>query len=413
MTQFSNLKCLVADPGGTDLEHAVRLGKDFGKVYYYTPWQKQGPLFLDYAIGEGIEQIENEKKFWARVDSVDLVVFCDIGFGDWARYLRSHGYRVFGGSEELEEDRFLVRREQMATGMPTQRYEKVRGVSGLRKFAAGHKEWWVKLPPHYRGIIETFQIDKDGKAEMKINHLAVEFGPFGGEIDFMCEEPLEGLEPGFDTFYSKAGWTFPCMWGLGTVDYGYLATFTNYLPEILQNHMSKMTKILKNNDYNGPISTEVKTKDGQRGYMLDITCRYLSPGGLIYTEVVKNYSEVIWKVAGAEPVTIVPTAKYVGCVWLPTNYTEKAWDRLVMEPKDRNRVKFQRAAKQSGRYYAVKGEENGFVILGLGKSLQEVVGEIKDVSERVHIQDLYKGGVGQLEKSLERVKEAKKIGLEL
>lgn len=415
MTSFSDKKVLVADPGGCDLEHAVRLARDFGKVYYYTPWQKQGPIFSDYAIGQGVEGLTNEREFWRRVDEVDLICFFDVGFGDWADYLRRHDYCVFGAGrgEELEQDRFLMRREQREAGMSTQKTEKVRGITALRKFRETHIGWFIKLPPRYRGLMETFEIDKVGKADMKIDQLAVEFGPFKEDMDFMLEEPLEGFEPGFDSFFTKSGWLFPCMWGLGTTDYGYLATFTSDLPEILYNHMVKMTKILKKYDYRGPISTEVKTKDGKTGHMLDITARFATPACLIYSEAIKNYSEVIWSVANGETIALVPSAAYVGCVWLPTNYTEKAWETLQIEPKDRNRVKFQRAAKKNGKYYAVKGEENGFVILGLGKSVNAVVEEIKDVAERVHAQDLYKGGIGQLERSKERINEAKKIGLEL
>ena len=55
---LSSKKVLIWDANGLGIEHAIRMAKDVGKVWYFTPWQTGFPLFESYAHGYGLKDIE-------------------------------------------------------------------------------------------------------------------------------------------------------------------------------------------------------------------------------------------------------------------------------------------------------------------------------------------------------------------
>ena len=94
---LANVKCLVVD-NGLFVDLAVRLARDFGKVWYYTPWEQSFPLMNHGRIGEGLEEIERVRSvFGKHFNDVDLFVFPDIFHADLQDYLVGQGKRVWGG----------------------------------------------------------------------------------------------------------------------------------------------------------------------------------------------------------------------------------------------------------------------------------------------------------------------------
>ena len=393
------------------VEQAIRLGRDLAKVYYYTPWQKGWPIYEDAALGEGMENITRENNFFKRLDEVDLVVFTDVGFGDLAHWLRKEGHKVFGAAkaEELELDRFLLQRKLKEFDMPTKHTELIKGTKMLREHIKAHPGKWIKMNI-FRGNSNTFFARDANSINQKLCKLEFEMGPHAQELPFMVCDPIDGIETGMDGFFGKHGFTVPTLWGF-MQDTTYLGKYAWEPPLVVSNNMDTLTPLLASYSYRGAISTEVRTGDGMKGYLTDLTCRFANPLAAIHTEGIKNYTEVICQIAeGLEPV-IEPRAKYVGCALLSTYEAEKTWEHLDLGDANRSRVKLMRAAKYKGEYYAVKGEENGFIIIGLGKTLQAVIDEIQEIGERVSASELSKEALGHLHKHLEDLKEAEDMGI--
>jgi hypothetical protein len=393
------------------VEQAIRLGRDLAKVYYYTPWQKGWPVYEDVALGEGMENITRENNFFKRLDEVDLVMFTDIGLGDLAQWLRRKGHRVFGaaGAEELELNRFLLQEKLKEFGLPTKHTELVRGTDNLRLYIQKHPGKWIKMNI-FRGNANTFYAKSVGAIDQKLCKLEFEMGPHAQTLPFMVCDPIEGIETGMDGFFGLHGFVYPTLWGF-MQDTTYLGKYSWNPPLVIGSNMAQLTPLLTSYSYKGPISTEVRTADGLKGYLTDLTCRFASPLAVIHTEGIKNYTEVICQLAdGMEPV-IEPRAKYVGCALLPTQEPEKTWTHLDLGSADRSKVKLMRAAKYKGEYYAVKGEENGFIIIGLGNSLQAVIDSIQETGAKVSASELQKEPLGHLNKHLEDLKEAEEMGI--
>jgi hypothetical protein len=393
------------------VEQAVRLGRDLAKVYYYTPWQKGWPVYEDAALGEGLENITRENEFFKRLDQVDLVMFADVGFGDLAHWLKKKGHKVFGAAkaEELELDRFLLHDRLIDVGAPVSKVISIKGTDNLRKQISQHPGKWIKMNI-FRGNANTF-FARDVKAiEQKLCKLEFEMGPHAQELPFMVCDPIDGIETGMDGFFGGCTFPRPMLWGF-MQDTTYLGKYSWNLPLVLEKNMKQLTGLLNAYSYRGPISTEVRTNDGIKGFLTDLTCRFANPLAAIHTEGIKNYTEVICQIAeGIEPV-IQPRAEYAGCALLSTYEPEKTWEYLDLGGAPRNRVKLMRAAKYQGRYYAVKGEQNGFIIIGLGHSLQAVIDEIQEIGAKVSASELEKESLGHLDKHLEDLKDAEEMGI--
>lgn len=409
---FSKKKVLVWDAGGYAEEHAIRLGRDFDKVYYYTPWQGEGyPSFTSYALGLGMEGIEKVKEFSKYIDKVDLICFFDLGEGDTADFLRKSGHLVYGAGlgEELEMDRFRTRQMQKEFGMLAQKTLKLKGISALQKHLKSRKEeGYVKLST-FRGDIESFPFKDYESIKLRLDEIASYWGPFQEMFDFIVEDKVEGVEPGLDAFFNGQ-LIKPTLWGFEYKG-GYIGTYSDKPPRVVTEFIDKFAPYLRRVDYRGAISAEVRVPSPGKCFLIDVTARFPFPLSVIYTESIKNYSEVIWCCATGEEVRIEPATKYVGLFRRASEYPRDHWMRLQFDEKKRNRIKLRRAAKVGGHYYLVKGRAEGFLIIGLGNSVDEVISEIMELSKGVDAVDLRYNTADAYPKIKGVIEEAKTKGI--
>jgi hypothetical protein len=159
------------------------------------------------------------------------------------------------------------------------------------------------------------------------------------------------------------------------------------------------------------MSTEERTKDGNKSYIIDFTARFPYSLSLTYTESIKNYSEVIWKVASGEEVTLEPAAKYVVCAPIESPHAEKSWLRLNFDEKLRHKIKLQQACKMGGHYYCVKGNRNGALIMSTGDDYLKCIEDIKNTAEEVNAHELSRDGIMSLYGIVSDLKKLKKLGI--
>ena len=407
---FFNKKVLFWDANGLAVEHAVRLAKDFEKVWYYTPWVTGFPQFKAYAHGLGVEGLDKQKHFWNLVEKADLIFFGDTGAGDAAEFLRKSGHLVFGpgAAEELEEDRFLLRTRQKDLGMPTQKTKRIHGLTALRVHLAGVHDKYVKLGI-FRGSRESFHWKNQAKSGNILDEIAHEWGPFADTQDFTVEDTIDGIEPGADGLLNKHGWVYPTLWGFEH-HVGYVGTYTQLPPYPLTYTCKKMEEMFSGYDYRGPISYEVKLPEVNKPYLLDVTVRFPFSLSVCYTESIKNYSEVIWNVASNEPVTLIPAAKYVVMSYIETSHPDKEWTSLIFPANLRNRIKLQSFGKAKGTYCAVKGQQNGFLLVGLNDDLKVAIEEARALADECEADELSKDGLYVFDDIMKDVEDFRKMG---
>jgi hypothetical protein len=169
MENLRNKSVLIFDYG-TFVSFAERLARDFGKVYYYSPWKSSFPQAKYNAIGEGLVGVERVNNFWDFADDVDLFIFTDVMDGDLQLHLQSIGKTVWGSrkGEEMELDRIGMKELMKEIGWPVSHYEVVKGMTNLRKYLKEHENVWVKIST-YRGDFETFKSVNFDFIETKLN----------------------------------------------------------------------------------------------------------------------------------------------------------------------------------------------------------------------------------------------------
>ena len=156
MTDLSSKVVLVFD-SGLFVELAIRLSREFGKVYYTAPWQRGFPLINDAIIGNGFDEIAWVDEIWDVIDEVDLFIFPDVLHSGLQLHLESLGKRVWGSrrGDTLEIRRAHLKHLQEELGMHHPGYEIVRGMTSLRDFLKDNPDKYVKLSK-FRGMMETF-----------------------------------------------------------------------------------------------------------------------------------------------------------------------------------------------------------------------------------------------------------------
>jgi len=428
VSEFSDRSVLVLGTG-IETAHAMRLAKDFGKVFHFTPYNNQKPKIKDFAPGFGLPGIiktektvmggitfENPIKLWDYIPKADLIYITDVGFGDIARAVKRYhpDKRVFGPDmgDLLEEDRYFFRYMQShAMKLPTQNTKRLFGTDSLRSLLKKKKDVWVKLN-QFRGDRETFKPVNDQKTDNTIAKIEQKIGPFKAITPIIVEDEIKNgiVEYGFDLFFNGKTFIKPYLWGIER-SAPYLGTVTDKMPTALDKLMNALQPVLTKMNYRGAVSSEMILVSRNKGFFLDCSSRFAMPLSVIYTEAILNYSEVIWKVAGGEDVEIQWIAPYVGCLPLAAEEARTDWVQIYYDKKYSKFIKTYSTCSVEGSLHAVPGEPYIINLIAWGSSPNQVVNRLKGLMDKVDADSIEKDSTN-LEKIMGDFKKLKEIGID-
>ena len=223
---------------------------------------------------------------------------------------------------------------------------------------------------------------------------------------------LDGLEPGFDCFFSPSqGFVKPYLWGWESA-HAYIGVVSDSLPEPLSLIADKLAPYLASIDYRGAISTEALiTKDGTP-YVIDYTCRMPFPLSLAYTELYSNYSDIILSVAQDKKITAKTTAPFVACLPLSSEYAKDNWLQINIDPKQRRWIKTLDSCMAAGDIFSVRGPTNIVNLVAVGDSVPDLSKRISGLLDHVHAHGLEgKAALGSLQNIEGIISEGEKAGL--
>lgn len=401
---------------GTFLHVAQRLAKDFGRVMYYTPWKYTYPE-LRYALpGLGIPNIERVSNFFDRVDEADIIVFPDIMDADLQLYLESKGKKVWGSrrGEELEIDRDGIRKLMKELELPVPQYEVVVGMDNLRKYLKENNNIWVKVDC-FRGDFETFQSKNYRYIETYLDDLERQFVSIKNHIRFVCEQNLDHqVELGYDGYNIDGQFPEKTICGLEVKDMGYVGIFKDYkdLPEPVINFNNKIAPILKEIGYKNMFSTELRIGKDHVGYMTDACCRFPSPPSELYTNMIDNFSEIIWEGAHGNCIDPICKHKYGVEVMISCNWAEKNWLPVQFTDKYADNIALKNCARIDGQYYVIPQRlelsEIGAISV-TGDTLEDAVKNIEAISDDLRAFSL-KIPMGSIENAKKEIEKLEKFG---
>ena len=386
---LSNKKALVYDLG-LFTENALRLLRDCAEVKYFVSWAEAAfaePYRLK--IGDGLDGLERVPTLWDHVDQADFILVPDTTCGDLVEFLKKHDYPVAGAgaAEKIETDRWFGRAMQKRNGLPVQETVKIKGISALREFCKTHKRFYVKIDNAFRGVCESFKHDDWRASEGRIDYVSYKVGPYKEDVLFTCEELLPGIEPGIDAATWDGDMMFPCMAGYERKGSGYIGRvyqdegqFPDPLMFIHEGFAPDFEKFKTRFFY----SAEVKIDKDRVPYLLDPTIRLAAPGvAACQTEIIENYSEVVYGMATGERVDPIMKHKYCAAISIESGEASNGFVNIKFPRDLRQWVKLRMAIRHAGKYYSVPPFNSLGTVISLGDSIKEVVGLAKERLEEV------------------------------
>lgn len=412
-------------------ELAVALLKTFKKVLYFVPWQSDFPSSINQKIGMDFKGLTRIQDFWANVDKADLICSFDTYCGDLMNYLRRQGKRVWGagGAEAMELERWKMRTTQQKVGLPTQDTLKIKSLDDLTTYFKGirrevkemfgkndqgaEESIYTRLRKKYdgfsdsfytgknkvklagewlngakdkfvktnmRGDIETFFAPDYDNSLSKFNSLAEQFGHRADskEIEFVMEDKMEGVEPGFDGIQINGQYLSPTMYGYEMKGQGYIGKICQYdeLPEPMRLLNSKLTPVFQTFKPTASFfSTEFIVGGDKKPYLIDPTVRNPAPvGSAIYSELIENLGEILWNGAEGKLTAPIMKYKYAAGVCFESEWAANHELEVEVDLSIRKWIKFRKAYEKDGKYYSIPGFTSICSAIALGNSIDEAVG---------------------------------------
>jgi hypothetical protein len=399
---------------GMGVPFAERLGREFKKVGYYTPWLSSYPTANDLQVGAGFDNVERIKDFWKATDEYDLICFFDTHTEDYAEYLRNHGRLVFapGRAEVLELDRWKGRKIQKAVGLSVQATEHIIGLPNLKKRLQQVKDRYVKLSL-FRGEIETFCHKDYESSEPYLDKLAVSLGINKDTVEFIIEEKIKGgTEIGYDGFTVDGQYPSFCMMGWEVKDTSYVGKVLEYknLFKPVKDVNDKLAVFFKKCQTRSMFSTEVKIVGG-KGYLIDPTVRAPFPPSFVEMEMYENFGEFVYNAAQGKMIELKPVATYGVEAIMGSEFSEDN-PLEVTFPKEMSKwVKLAGGCKIGGKYYILPGDSKNHYVsaVGTGKTVDEAVANVQKVIDKIEAFQLSKSFDKQ--SVLDKIAEGKKAGI--
>lgn len=407
---------------GLFCEGAVRMAKDVKRMLYHCPNDADPfPVLNASMIGRGMEGVEVvESLFGPHFKDVDLFVYSDVGMSEEQEYLRSIGKKVWGcgAGGELEQDRPFAKEMLRSVGLPVGPHKVIKGVKKLTEYLKDRKDQFVKVS-RWRGSTESFKSPSFKKIEPHLEEMGFRLGPLKEIMQFDVEDALpDKCEVGVDTW--MAGGKLPKVYSIGLEvkdeNYAMHMMKASDMPKPIQEADEGLAKILKQFDYQGFVSTEVRIGKDQKPYLIDLSCRHGHPPGFLQMYLLKNYSEIIW--GGANGECIEPEFDHAYGVQLQVNSVwsdKEQWQPIDFDPKFRDQIKITNPLRIGNHFYCTPlrfGLTACCAAVGTGNSFREAAQSAVKAAKTVEGYML-DADENTLEENLEACEEARKLGIDL
>jgi predicted RNase H-like HicB family nuclease len=383
---------------GYFLEFAIKLGEQFGKVYYFKPWKDEFQSNNMKVVGEGMENIERIYDFYDYLKpdvfskEEDVIVFPGVNDGDLQEFLIDLGYSVWGScrGEDIETKRFAARQFFKELGLATNKIREIVGVKKLREFLEKNDNKFIKTD--IRLDFETFHHKNYHLSSSWLDDITKHLGGSQFDYKFVVEDAIDGegvVETGWDGFTIDGQFPTKSMMGYEIKDAGYAMTIKDYsdISPIITGVNKKLANYFKEVKYRGFFSSEIRVGKDKIPYLIDPACRLGSPPNELYQEMIANLGEIVYH--GSRGVLVEPEfkAKFgVECMMASDYVAEKNWLPIEFPAKLRKWIKLKNATRIDGKYWIIpqpmEFPEIG-AIVAIGDSLEEAIEKLKEYAEEI------------------------------
>ena len=419
LPDLSKLTIMVVDQG-LFAELAAVLARTFGKVYYWVPAYSGFKKITKARIGYGMEGVELvDDIFQISIDEVDLYVFPDVYFGWLQMHLRSLGKAVWGAGlgEKMELDRGWMKDEMKKLGLPVGPWKRVKGMDELREYLKANKDQYVKVS-EFRGVTETFHAPHYNFVEPKLDEMALELGPLAKITEFVVEGELpDRVEIGSDMYTVDGQYPSSILAGPEIKDVGYAGVFKPRaeFPKPLTHFDEVIAPMLKDFNYRGPMSTEVRIGKDVKGFMVDFCARQASPPSELYMEFYENLPMIQFQGANGTLVQPKPLAKYGAQALIHSAWASSHFQPLDIPKELKRFVKLKNPCFIDGKWYTIPQKDDLVQIggiIGFGDTLDDAFDMVRDIAKHIkgHYIDIKTDSFEDVEKVID---EADSYGIKI
>lgn len=398
------MKILVYDHG-LCLEAAVTLQRFGHEVYYFTPWDEAFPRTAKAMVGRGVDGVTRVDEFWTTITRkhIDMVACFDTFSKDIVKQCKRMGITVWGAgyAEELEHDRAYTKQLQKKLGLPVNEWELIVGIEPLMAYLKKHKNKWVKTNK-FRGDVETFFHDEWSiTIAQLLGRMLVDFGAIANEIEFIVEEPIEGVEPGVDEFVINGEYTKPYLIGYEDKDNAYLCVQTEKLPPAIKRVNDAFSLYLK--DCKSLVSYEIRVDKKGNGYLIDPCIRAPHPPLAVELEIYDNFASIVTEgTLHNANIRAKTAAPYGAAIEIRSDWIDSHWTEISFPKELRSSVKLQNACCVDGHYYVLPHSFIACTVIGLGQTPQDAIAAATEAANEVKLRGKQYDN-GALKKLLEEV----------
>jgi len=425
VNELSTKIALVVDNG--NYPHvATKLAESFGGVFYWVPWITNAyPSSTLRNIGCGLPGVTRTYSWLSVLKEVDLVVCPDVYSFDVVEHCRELGKPVWGAgrAEMLELERWKTKLLLRELDMPVVPAILIEGVDDLREYLEdpANTDRYIKTSIT-RGDFETFHHVNWHLTEDWLKDLSHRLGPRDQHIEFVVEEPIRGIEIGYDGFNILGQFPHTASYGYEIKDAGYIGRVARQdeLPEALRSTNSAIAGDLGRLGCRGFYSSEVRIGEDRTAYLIDPTMRCGSPPSESYIELFTNWPEVIWAGAHGELVDLEPVAKFSAQIVLKSDWLVREKFLPVTFPAELAPwIKLHDACNIDGQWYVVPVPtflpgtiypEFGAVV-GLGDTVEEAIEAAKGRVEQIECLEL-RWSEDVFDAAMKAIDEGRELGVE-
>ncbi len=411
---YQSKSCCVVD-NGLFVELAVTLAKNFGQVYYYSPWQGAFPKSNSLLVGSGLDEITRVNNIWPLLEEVDLWVFPDVYDGNLQHHLADDlGKHVWGSrlGDRLELDRLYSKKLLKSVGIPIGHYTHVKGLHNLREHLKTRDNQYVKISKT-RGDMETFHAKDYSTIEPRLDELEHSLGAKKHTMDFVAEDAIDdAVEVGYDGYCVDGQFPAQAMCGIEIKDKGYVGVIRSQfdMPRAITSANLRIATTLEDYQYRNFLSLEMRiTKDGT-GYVIDPCMRMGSPPGELAQLMYTNLADILWY--GSQGVLVEPqvAGKWGAELLIHSEWADKNWQAISFPEEIRENVKFRNLTKIGGRYYVVPqsvGLPEIGAVVATGSTMEEAIAKVHDLARQVngYFVELFPDSLDSAQEEVDKLKD--------
>ena len=412
-------KTVLFVDNGLFVSFCRKVAPSFGKAYYHKPFASAFVRTNDLAPGQGFPEFEWCEQPQAIEDEIDLFVFLDLYQSGWQERLRKEGKRVWGAGsgEEMELFRWEFKEQLKVLGLPVQHCEHIKGIEELKKYLKSKKGTVYVKTSYVRGDFETFKCEDYKVVEPRIKELEHVLGVKADSYEFIVEDEIpDCVEIGYDGFTIDGQWPRVAMQAYEVKDCGMIGIAKEYkaLAEPVKLVNNKLSPLLRDHNYRGFLSTEIRYTRDKKAYFIDPCCRLGTPSNELLQSLFDNWPEVLWN--GAEGNVTAPTikSKYGALAIIESEFATSDWLSIDYPRALDEFVKLRFHVRKGDKDYIVPqiiGIPDVGCVVGTGETLQAAINQCKERAKQIKGFQL-RVKTDALDEAMEVIAKGRKFGID-